>query len=222
MVCCTPASAWRAFIGPRHNPDRLRQVVWASENITELLGLLATLGLLLVTWIYTRATREMARTAARAAEDSQKATAAAERSAEAALDAARVAQSQIEVEFKGRLIALGNAQGTEHVPTVEIRSVADAVVVSRVVIRRAFRKLPGETHALEDEASVTNEDLVPAGETQLPRRVHKEERLHFTHPAMPLEGVQPLVRFILDVHYTFSEDGGAGGQRQVLVSTENL
>lgn len=195
---------------------------WISENITELLGLLATLGLLLVTWMYTRATREMARTAARAAEDSQKATAAAERSAEAALDAARVAQSQIEVEFKGRLIALGNARGTEHVPTVEIRSVADAVVVSRVVIRRAFRKLPGETRGLEDEASVTNESLVPAGETQLPRRVHKGERLHFTHPAMQLKGVEPLARFILDVHYSFSEDGGSGGQRQVIVSTDDF
>ncbi|MBT9273623.1 hypothetical protein KMZ32_05985 [Phycicoccus sp. MAQZ13P-2] len=197
-------------------------MVWVSENITALLGLLATLGLLLVTWIYTSATREMARTAAKAADDSQKATAAAERSAQAALDAARVAQSQIEVEFHGRLISLGNARGTEHVPTVEIRSVADAVVVSRVVIRRAFRKLPGETDALEDEGSVTNEDLVPAGETQLPRRVHKEERLHFTHSAMTVEEAEPLVRFILDVHYTFSEEGGAGGQRQVIVSMKDF
>ena len=211
-----------ASIRPRDTPCRLWLVKWIAENLTELLGLLASLALLLVTLIYTKATREMARTAARAAEDSQKATAAAERSAEAALDAARVAQSQIEVEFEGRLISLGNARGTQHVPTVEIRSVADAVVVSRVVIRRAFRKLAGETHTLEGEASVTNEDLIPVGETQLPRRVHKEERLHFTHPAMPIEGVEPLVRFILDVHYTFSEDGGAGGQRQVIVSAKGF
>lgn len=191
-------------------------MIWIS-----LLSLLATLGLLIVTWMYTRATREMARTAASAASDSRKATAAAERSAEAALDAARVAQSQIEVEFEGRLIPLATAGESEHVPTVEIRSVADAVVVSRVVIRRAFRKPDVQTDG-PNKAAVTNEDLIPVSETQLPRRVHKQERLHFTHPAMSLEDVEPLVRFILDVHYTFSEDGGTGGRRQVIVSAENF
>lgn len=75
---------------------------------------------------------------------------------------------------------------------------------------------------MEEKASVTNEDLAPAGETQLPRRVHKGERLHFTHPAMSLEGFEPLIRFILDVHYTFSEHGGAGGQRQVIVTADEF
>lgn len=202
-------------------PGRVSKVGWIAENGTALVGLLATLGLLLVTWKYTNATQVMARTAEQAAQDSQKATEAAQRSAEAALDAARVAQSRMEVEFKGRIIPLGNARGTELVPTVEIQSVGDAVVVSKVTIRRAFRQVSAAGEQLEDEASVTNEVMVPAGETRLPRRVHKDERLHLTHPAMSLKGAEPLVRFVLDVQYSFSEEGGAGGERLVIVTRED-
>ncbi len=179
----------------------------------DVVGLIATLLLLGVTYWYARTTRDMAYTARRAAEESARATAAAERSAEAARDAAQVAQSQIDVDFDGRTISLA-VSGREPIPTVELRSIGQAVVVQHVRVRRAFRAgLDGQLH---DRPALTDAAMTAVGEIQLPRRLHRGERLHLTHPAMSGAG-DAMRRFLLDVDYTFSEAGGAGGSRQVIV-----
>lgn len=180
----------------------------------ELIQLLATLGLLAVTAWYAKTTKNMANTARDAARDSARAIEAAERSAESARDAAWVAQSRVDVEFTGRQIGLFT-QG-DHVPTVEIRSTADPVVIQRVRVRRAFRVNPdGELH---DEPGLVDADLTAVGEMTLPRRLHTGERLHLTHPAMADQHEDAFGRFLLDVEYTFNEEGGTGATKQLIIS----
>lgn len=179
----------------------------------EVIGLVATLLLLLVTFWYARTTKDLAETARQAAELSARATAATERSAEAALEAAHVAQSQIEVDFEGRTISFAMA-GCEAVPTVELRSIGQAVVVQRVRVRRAFRA--GFDGQLHDGPVLTDTLLAPVGEIQLPRRLHRGERLHMAHPSMS-KAADLIRRFLLDVEYTFSEDGRTARSRQLIV-----
>jgi hypothetical protein len=186
---------------------------WLIGNSLALIGLLATLALLLVTYLSTKASQAMAVTAKKAAEESARATAAAERSAQAALDAARVAQSQIRVEFTGRLIAIKASPVS--IPTVELESAADPVVVQRVRCRRAFRQ---GADGLQPEPDLTNTELTAIGEIQLPRRLHPGEKLHLTHTSM--QQGEFVARFLLDVDYTFSVDGGIGATRQLIVSGE--
>ena len=122
-------------------------------------------------------------------------------------------QSQIDVDFEGRTISFAMA-GREPVPTVEPRSIGQAVVVQRLRVRRAFRA--GFDGQLHEGPALTDTTLTAIGEIQLPRRLHRGERLHLTHPDMS-EAADPMRRFLLDVEYTFSEAGGAGGSRQVIV-----
>jgi hypothetical protein len=105
-----------------------------GDNVVALIGLLATLALLGVTYWSSKTAKDMAVIARDAAAESARATEAAERSAQAALDAARVAQSQTKVEFGGRTIPFATVHN-EGIPTVEIRAVGDAVVVQGVRAR---------------------------------------------------------------------------------------
>lgn len=187
---------------------------WLGNNAVDLIGLLATLGLLAVTFWYAKTTKDMATSAKEAASESARATEAAERSAQAALDAARIAQSRISIEFEGRTISLVT-QG-EHFATVEIRSVGDPVVVQKVRVRRAFRV--NDAGVLHDAPCIVDEEMTPVGEGGLPVRLHQGERVHVAHPEMQEPFEDPVRRFLLDIEYTFSESGGAGGTRQLVIS----
>lgn len=172
------------------------------------------MGLLGVTFWYAKTTKDMADSARIAAAESARATAAAERSAQAALDAAQVAQSRINAEFEGRAISLVT-QGVR-VATVEVRSIGDPVVVRQVRVRRAFRvTTDGELH---DDPCIKNDVLTPVGEVTLPTRLHKGERLHLTHATMQEPFKDHVGRFLLDIDYTFSEAGGPGATRQLVIS----
>ncbi|WP_299052140.1 hypothetical protein [uncultured Nocardioides sp.] len=191
--------------------------------VLEVITVVATLGLLGVTGWYAHTTKRMADTAADAAKSSDRATESAERSATAAeksavaaLEAARVAQSQVEVDFDGLLIAWTDPDpkvGT--LASVRVRCLGAAVVVQRVHVRRAF--LSDGLDYFEDEPAMVHVDLEALGEFTLPRRLHRHEFVHLSNAPMR-EAPRPFVRFILDVHYTFSEDGGAGGAKQLIVS----
>jgi hypothetical protein len=178
---------------------------------------LATLALLGVTYWYAKTTRDMANSANESAQESAKATSAAERSAEAARDAATVAQSQIKPEFTGRQIALMPTNDLdEHLACLRIDSTGDAVVVRKVFIRRAFRQSYDETK----NVAITNSEMVPAGkDTRLPSRLHHGEHLLLTHPSLQDTRDDPFRRFIIDIEYTFSENGSAGGTRELIVDT---
>jgi hypothetical protein len=187
---------------------------WLQENAIALVGLLATLGLLGVTFWYARITKDMAGSAKVAAEESARATAAAERSAQAALDATLVAQARANVEFSGRTVNLKSRDGDHR--TVELMSDGDAVVVQCVRARRAFRvKDDGSTH---EKPCIEDEPLTPVGEVSLPTRLHRGERIYLTHTAMNVLGEDPVRRLLLEIDYTFSESGSAGGTRKLLVT----
>lgn len=189
------------------------------NTAVSIIGLIATLALLGVTYWYARTTKDMADIARQAAQDSAKATAAAERSANAARDAATVAQSQIKPEFEGRYIVLGNRDGSEHMPCLKIDSKGDAVVIQVVRIRRAFRK--SYDTSPHEESSVASLELIAAGpDTRLPQRVHYGEHVLVTHPCFEEHSEDPFCRFILDVEYTFSETGGAGAVRELVVDAK--
>ena len=57
-------------------------------------------------------------------------------------------------------------------------------------------------------------------ESQLPKRLHLNETLLLTHPAMN-DSEHRLERFILAIRYTFSEDGQAGATRRLVVSPDS-
>lgn len=181
----------------------------SSENAIAWVQLSATVGLLAVTGWYAATTRRMANDSARAAE-------AAERSAVAALEAATVAKSKIQPEFTASRIALApNDPDDEYSSAIKIDSSGDAVVVSEVWIRRAFRK-SRENEPFSDDV-LENVLLEPAvDDSRLPQRLHQGEHLILTHPALQ-ESQDPYVRFILDVHYAFSEEGHASARRQVRI-----
>jgi hypothetical protein len=178
----------------------------------EIIQLLATLGLLGVTAWYAKTTKDMADIAKVAAAESARATEAALKSAEAARDAATVAQSQITPDFEGRLTAV--AVGDEQwVACVKLRSTGDAVVAQSVRVRRAFRA--GADGELLREAELVNQELHPFNsESALPRRLHRGEALLLTHDGLQETGFQ---RLLIDVAYTFSEDGGAGATRELII-----
>lgn len=181
--------------------------------------LVATVGLLVVTYWYARTTKKMADSASRAAEDSALATSAAERSAEAARDAATVAQSQIKPQFTGRQIALAPRKGEEQIACLRIDSTGDAVVIQKVRIRRAFRK----SYDLDDNPQVAIRDveMTAAGtDSYLPKRLHYGEHLLLTHPSIQDARDDPFTRFIVDIEYTFSEAGGAGATKELVVDTK--
>lgn len=189
----------------------------------DLIGLFATLTLLVVTAWYAKTTKDMAKTAKEAAEASERATAAAERSAEAARDAASVAQSQISPEFRGRIIPAADQDDegvtTGHAVCLHIKSVGDAVVVREVRIVRAFG--PSVRLTKSDKPHLVDEVMEPFDdESNLPKRLHLQETVLLTHPAMN-DGVHRLERFILDIRYTFSELGKAGGTRRFVVSPDS-
>lgn len=174
-------------------------------------GLIATLALLGVTFWYAKTTKEMAETAKEAAEASARATEAAERSADAARDAATVAQSQIKPEFTGRTVA-SYAGDHDWASAIVLQSVGDAVVVQKVRVRRAFRESTKDQ--LDGQPALADAELVTWGpDSTLPRRLHYGETLTLTHPALDENELDPFYRFILDVEYTFSEEGGTGGSK---------
>jgi hypothetical protein len=165
------------------------------------------------------ATKEMADIAKQTAEDSARAAEAAERSAEAARDAATVAQSQVNPSFSGRLVAVSASGATfGHVPCLWIESEGDAVVVQEVRIRRAFR-LMSEDGTL-GEMELVDEVLSPFSEEhRLPKRLHAGEHVLLTHAAMH-DADPEFSRFLLTIDYTFSEAGGAGGTRSLIIDAQ--
>lgn len=191
---------------------------WMGNNAIELVGLAATLALLWVTYVSTRAARDMANIAKDAAAESAQATQAAERSAQAALDAALVAQSQIEAQFEGRAIAVDTG-GSEHVYSIEIQSTGDPVVVREVRIKRGF---PEGEHGYSDEPIIENVTLTPVGESVIPKRLHPGERVYLSDPSMNL-GIR-FQRFILEIDYGFTEDsdGKTAGTRQLIISDNQI
>lgn len=169
------------------------------------------------------ATKEMAEIARQAAADSARATAAAERSADAARDAATVAQSQISPEFRGRIIPAvdqdDEGERIAHKVCLHIKSVGDAVVVQEVRILRAFG--PGDRLSNSDKPVLVDETMEPFDdESVMPRRLHFNETILVTHPAMN-DGEHTLERFILSIRYTFREDGTAGSTRRLVVSPDS-
>lgn len=181
------------------------------SDVPPWINLLATLGLLAVTYWYARTTKEMATSA-------QKAATSSECAAEAARDAASVAQSQIKPEFTVRIVAAH--QVAQHVACLLIESVGDAVVVRQVRVRRAYTESPitGDP----DEVVLKDLRLEPLNdEMVLPRRLHGGEPLLVTHPDLEVEvSGRRLVRALLDVDYTFTETGSAGGTRSVSFSPQ--
>lgn len=217
-----------------------------------MIELLATLALLVVTAWYAKSTRDMANTAKEAAQaseraieaaersaeatkdmadiakqtaaDSARATAAAERSAEAARDAATVAQSQANPEFRGRIIPASdqnaNGERVNYKVCLHLKSIGDAVVVQEVRIVRAFGPSDGSSNS--DMPVLVDEIMEPFNdESVLPKRLHFNETVLVTHPAMN-DGEHSLERFILSIRYTFSEDGGAGASRSLVVSSDSM
>ena len=160
----------------------------------------------------------MATTAKDAAQESARATAAAEKAAEAARDAAIVAQSQIEVDFAGRLMAVAQSDGSGHTPCIQIKSYGDSVVIQRVRSKRSFRELD-DSGAL-GTAELMNETFLPSEEGLLPRRLHRDEIISLTHPALG-DGGAPFGRFIVEVDYTFAESGGPGGTKVLAFNAAN-
>lgn len=189
------------------------------DSIIAWVQLTATLALLGVTYWYAKTTRDMANSAKESARESARATGAAERAAEAALNAATVAQSQIKPEFTGRQVAV--SRGDDHddfddyLACLQINATGDAVVVRKVIIRRAFRVSYDET----GDIAITNAELTPAvDDTRLPTRLHFGEHLLLTHPDIQQARDDPFERFILDIEYSFSEDGGTGGTRELIIN----
>jgi hypothetical protein len=188
------------------------------NDVIAWVQLVATLILLGVTFWYAKTTRDMADSAKESALESARATGAAERSAEAARDAATVAQSQIKPEFTGRQVAMRAGDDYDDFDDYEaclrIDSTGNAVVVRKVIIRRAFRVSYEQT----GEVAITNVELTPAGhDTRLPSRLHHGEHLLLTHPSIQLERDDPFEQFIIDIEYSFSENGGAGGTRELVI-----
>ena len=73
-----------------------------------------------------------------------------------------------------------------------------------------------------DRPQLVDEPLEPFdNESSLPKRLHLHETVLLTHPAMS-DGEHLLERFILDIRYTFSEDGRAGGTRRLVVSPGSM
>lgn len=177
---------------------------------------LATVVLVGVTAWYAAITRGMAKTARDTAADSVKATAAAERASEAARDAAQVAQSQVRVEFTGRMVA-AHTGGSGWETALVLQSIADAVVVREVRVRRAFRE--SQENELDVKSELVGEVLTPFNEESgLPKRLHQDEDLVLTHEKLQEQGIDPFKSFIIDVEYTFAETGTAGGTRRLIVS----
>lgn len=190
------------------------------STAVSIIGLGATLALLGVTYWYARITKGMAETAQKSAADSARATAAAERSAEAARDAARVAQAQIKPDFIGKFILVGDRDAFQHTLCIRIDATGDAVVIQRVRIRRGFRK-SYDTDSETAHSMVENVELHSAGwDTHLPQRVHFGEFIFVTHECLEEPEDDPLNRVLLDVVYTFSEDGGAGATKQLIVDAK--
>lgn len=176
----------------------------------------ATVVLVLVTVWYAKTTSDMAKTAHDAAAESAKATAAAERAAEAARESAHVAQSQVRVEFTGRTVA-AHAGDQEWRNSLVIQSIADAVMVQEVRVRRAFRE--SQDGMLDPKSELVGETLTPFNdESRLPRRLHVDEDLVMTHVQLQDQGLDLFDRFIIDVEYTFAETSTAGGTRRLVVN----
>lgn len=189
------------------------------NNVIAWVQLIATLGLLGVTFWYARTTKEMAESAKESAAESARATGAAERSAEAARDAATVAQSQIKPEFTGRQVSLAPSDDVgEHVACLRIDSTGDAVVIQEVRIRRAFRKSYDDG---KREISVQDAEMTVAGlDSTLPKRLHHGEHVLLTHPSIQDARDDPFKRFIIDIRYTFSESGGAGAIKELIIDSK--
>lgn len=180
--------------------------------------LIATLGLLLVTYWYARTTKRMAETAKDAAQSSKLATSAAERSARAARDAATVAQSQIRPEFECRRIGVVNYldEPEQHTGCLQLRSLGDAVVVQECRIVRAFRR--STLQFGKQQVDLEDAELTPHGiDAKLPIRMHYGEELILTHAGLQDAQTDPLERLILSVRYTFVEHGETGGCRTVIM-----
>ena len=176
----------------------------------------ATVVLVLITGWYAFKTHEMASTARDAAADSLKAIQAAERAAEAARDSSHVAQSQVRVEFTGRAVA-AHAGEQDWISALVIQSIADAVVIQEVRVRRAFRE--SEDEMLDPKSELVGEILTPFNnESSLPRRLHADEDLVVSHAALQDQGLDIFNRFIIDIDYTFAEAGAAGGKRRLVVT----
>lgn len=189
------------------------------NNVIAWVQLLATLGLLGLTYWYAKTTKEVADSAKQSATESARATGAAERSAEAARDAATVAQSQIKPEFTGRQISLAprDEEGA-HVACLRIDSTGDAVVVQGIRIRRAFRKSYNEGRR---EIAVKDAEMTVAGfDSTLPKRLHHGEHLLLTHPSIQDALDDPFERFLIDIEYTFSESGGAGATKELIIDSK--
>ena len=188
------------------------------NNFIAWVQLIATVGLLGVTYWYARTTKQMADSAQQSVIESARATGAAERSAEAARDAATVAQSQIRPEFTGRQVSLApHDDEGDHLSCLRIDSTGDAVVVQGVRIRRAFRKSYDEGRR---ETAVKDAEMTAAGlDSSLPRRLHHGEHLLLTHPSLQTAHDDPFKRFIIDIKYTFSEAGGAGATKELIIDT---
>lgn len=189
------------------------------NNVIAWVQLIATLGLLYVTYCYAKTTKEMADSAKQSASESARATGAAERSAEAARDAATVAQSRIKPAFTGRQISLApRDEEGGHVACLRIDSTGDAVVVQGIRIRRAFRKSYDEG---KREIAVTDAEMIVAGlDSTLPKRLHHGEYLVLTHPSIQDARDDPFARFIIDIEYTFSESGGAGATKELIIDSK--
>ena len=186
---------------------------WVNAVLTSaLLGV--TTWYAITTRAMTKANERMAETARDATDESARATEAARLAADAAREAAAVAQSQIRPEFTADYMPV--ATGHKSAMGLKITSTGDPVVVQKIWIRRAFRRSTYEAMgAAPDLVSVC---LSPLGDdSTLPRRVHRGEVIVANHPEFEIRGDDPFETFILDVEYTFVEDGRSGGKREVSV-----
>lgn len=170
------------------------------------------------------AAKALAETARETAADSARATAAAERSAEAALDAARVAQSQIKASFAGRQVFMSPSDPSDvpelgdysrHEVCLIIESTGDAVVVQQVRIVRALRVSYDETGR-----TLLDVQMTAAGPSKLPRRLHHGEKLYVTHPEIQEVHDDPFERYVLEIDYTFTEDGSVGATKELVFDVD--
>lgn len=92
------------------------------------------------------------------------------------------------------------------------------MVIQGVRIRRAFRKSYDEG---KREVAVKDAERTVAGlDSTLPKRFHHGEHLLLTHPSIQDARDDPFKRFIIDIKYTFSESGGAGATKELIIDSE--
>lgn len=167
------------------------------EDLRPWIELIATLGLLGVTYWYARTTRRLAVAADATAKDSARAAAAAER-------AAAFAQAQVAPRFEARDISVPSRDGEDgYVVGIRIESVGAAVLVTEVRARHARFESKSGSGSRDAEELVL--EPIAADRDALPRRMYQGEVIHGTHEGLQPQPEEWLVDVVLEIDFKFTE-----------------